>query len=350
MFDPGSERVRGAGHRFHRQALSPARRRFEAVARVDHQVFERLIGPERHPPAAAGDIHLDLGAAVLGADQTGVSGVELDPSDRLRGSEVELAISNVLLTGREPSLVGHQPSIRGDHQMRIVDRRRSHRQVRMEADAERRRRLGEVRRDGRHEEAALADRVLDGKLQPPWVGRLRMEHAAERDRARRARRDSPREPPHESMDRVRPLRLVQRRATFHPLERVVAVFEAIRPRREDLTPAGARRLGRCEPIQHIHAARVEGPERGTHLGEDGSERSGCDLELLARRRHACADDSHVIPSLAPPTLVIGSDDLEGCLSVVLARVLAWLRLPGVNRFRHRRHQEQLPDEHLQDGE
>jgi hypothetical protein len=63
-------------------------------------------------------------------------------------------------------------------------------------------------------------------------------------------RDRPLRPAHEPVDRVLPLRLVERQLIALARELVAAVLDSVRPGREQLPAAGAAHRDDAVPVEH----------------------------------------------------------------------------------------------------
>ena len=174
------------------------------------------------------------------------------PIDRRIG-EVEVGPAHRCITHRQTPPVGLEPSARRDREVRLVDRAGPDREVRMEPDAERRRRGRTVRRHRGDLEAIGRHPVLHLEVDPPREGGLLGHDASEGHRVGRSRDRVPHQPPDETVDRVRVFRFVQCCDPSATVELVGPVLEAVGPRRQHLSTARRGRLVDREPIEHVVA-------------------------------------------------------------------------------------------------
>ncbi len=105
-------------------------------------------------------------------------------ADDRRVGEVEVGPDHGRITHRETPPIGLEPSARRDREVRLVDQGGSGREVRMEPDAERRRRGRTVRRHRGDLEAIGRHPVLHLEVDPPREGGL-LGHARTRGSPRR---------------------------------------------------------------------------------------------------------------------------------------------------------------------
>src|SRR6185503_21248732 len=94
----------------------------------------------------------------------------------------------------------------------------------------------------------------------------------------------PARPARQPVNRVAALGLVQRQPVTDTLEPVDAVPNPVRPREQQLTPAGVGELVGRVAIDQLAAAGRVGTEAGADFGHHGSLVAEGELELLAGRR------------------------------------------------------------------
>ena len=118
------------------------------------------------------------------------------------------------------------------------------------------------------------------KPDSPRVTGLRMKHRAECDDILRLSEKGPGQPPHEPMDRVVMLGLVEGRGRCGSLERVATVTQPVGPWREHLSPTVCAPAGYIESVDDVVPCHVEDPERGADFGGDHAVIPVTDLVLL----------------------------------------------------------------------
>ncbi len=210
--------------------------RLEGVPGEHHDVPEALVHPHRDTPAPRRVVELHPCHPVRIAQEVGEGGVEECGAYPPPRREVEIRAGHRGARRRQPLLVGDQSAPSGDGQRGGVDRRRK-RQIGMEADAEGRRRGVEVGDARQHAETVAAQAVLDHQRQSPRVAGLRMQGATEREHVLSPRHQVPREPAHQPVDGVVPVRFVECGLAVPTLVAVAAVTETIGPRGEHLPSA-----------------------------------------------------------------------------------------------------------------
>ena len=282
----GSKCVRRAGHRLDGDPQTPPLRGFERVTRVDHQVRESRVGPERDLPGAVRRRQHRASTPVLVPDEPRVRRVEPGLPDGASGAEVERRpLDGHRRPCRKAPFVDDEP-LAGRHvQLGLVDLRPDC-EVGMEPQAEWSRAVGEVGHPRGSSETVLIEPVLHAEIDPPGIARLRMQDAPKLDGAFVLRHDAPGKPPDEPMDRVAALGLVERRATRTTLELVAAPIEPVGPGRQNLTSARRGGLLDREPVEHVDATDRVGAKRGAHLARHKPLIPGPDLILLTRRGEA----------------------------------------------------------------
>ena len=107
----------------------------------------------------------------------------------------------------------------------------------MKAQPERRDAAPGVRHPAKDLEAAFTEPVVELEANTERIGGLRVDNTREHGPVRAMLVDRPRQPSHETVDRVRPLRLVESRVADDRAHLVQAVLEPVRPRGEHLTAA-----------------------------------------------------------------------------------------------------------------
>ena len=131
--------------------------------------------------------------------------------------------------------------------------------------------------------------VLDLELERERIAGLWMEDMPDHDAVWLALTRVPRDPAHEAVDRIRVLRLGQRKLVTPSVELVAPVLQAVGPRNQHLAPAGRRHLVDAVAVDDVAAVRRVRPEPTAHLDGDGALVPEGDLELLAggiRHRYA----------------------------------------------------------------
>ena len=91
-----------------------------------------------------------------------------------------------------------------------------------------------------------------------------------------------RQPSHQTVDGVVPIRLVERHVGFDTAKEIRAVLQPIRPRRQHLPPTAARHDVRTVGPYDRIAVDSELPQAGTDLGDDCAMTAIGDRELAPR--------------------------------------------------------------------
>ena len=168
--------------------------------------------------------------------QLTVGSVELQRANLARLAKIEGRATQWLRTDRQCTVIGDQSFGRRYLQRECIDLL-TEREVRVKAEPKRGhlvRLVLDLRRDG---EPLIVERVRDADVQPPRIGRLRLEGAREFNMTVRLRDRLPRHPPDEPVNGVVALGLVQRRASGPATEGVRTIGKAIRPRCKHLSVA-----------------------------------------------------------------------------------------------------------------
>ena len=139
----------------------------------------------------------------------------------------------------------------------------------------RRRPYGEPRR---------SQHVLDRENDGEWISGPGMQAMFQRDVPWLPRLDDPGLPSDEAVDGVVPFGFVERKLVAVTAEVVRAVFEAVRPGREDLSATGGAHLVAAVAVDDVAAVHGVRAEPGADLGDHHVLRSERDLVLLAGRR------------------------------------------------------------------
>ena len=153
----------------------------------------------------------------------------------------------------------------------------------MRADPVRARVGSRVRRLHQHGEALLLQRVLDPEIERERIARARVEAVLERGAIDLPLHDRPLRPADEAMNGVPPLGLVERELEGTALELVRAVLDPVRPRREDLSAAGAAELVQPVAVEHRRIAEPVTAQTTADADDDRPLVAVRELDLLAGR-------------------------------------------------------------------
>ena len=153
-------------------------------------------------------------------------------------------------------------------------------QVGVEAEAERDRPLVERLGRRRHGQPLPADVVLELQQKGERVARRGVELQPEGELVLVPGLERPGQPPHEAVDGVAALGLVEGGLGPHPVELVPTVGQPVGPRRQHLAPARMGPLVGAEAVDDLGVAHRIGTQRGAHLADDDLLAAVPDAPLL----------------------------------------------------------------------
>ena len=281
----GTQSVGRTRHGLEGDGASPPVHLAQRVARVDHEIPERLVDPydgaagptravDRRPRPAVGVTH-----------EVGVGRVEHSGTHESRSPKSRSVPSTgVTAPPGEPAVVEVEGPMRRDVQDRPVDCLGAYRQVGMKAQAEGDGALFERpghRGDG---QPVPTDVILEFEEQRERVSRRGMELQSEGQLVLVAGLECPGEPAHQAVDGVATLGLVEGGLGPHPVVLVAAVAQPVGPRGEHLAAARVRPLVGTEAVEDAALAHGVRAQRGTDLTDDHLLATVPDAPLLARGR------------------------------------------------------------------